>query len=38
MHTNTQGSKVMTTINMLKQDAQEGINAFLNHRDPQWEK
>ena len=30
-------SKVMT-INMLKQDAQEGINAFLNHRDPQWEK
>ena len=28
-------SKVMT-INMLKQDAQEGINAFLNNRDPNW--
>tara|TARA_B100002052_G_scaffold97398_2_gene89926 strand:- start:1271 stop:2053 length:783 start_codon:yes stop_codon:yes gene_type:complete len=30
-------SEVMT-INMLKQDAQEGIDAFLSHRDPEWEK
>ena len=28
-------SKVMT-INMLEKDAQEGINAFLDHRDPKW--
>jgi len=29
-------SKVMST-NMLKQDAQEGIDAFLTQRDPKWE-
>jgi enoyl-CoA hydratase/carnithine racemase len=28
-------SKVMTS-NMLEQDAQEGISAFIEHRDPNW--
>ena len=28
-------SKVMST-NMLKKDAQEGISAFLENRDPKW--
>tara|TARA_B100000686_G_C16799518_1_gene984975 strand:- start:4258 stop:5040 length:783 start_codon:yes stop_codon:yes gene_type:complete len=30
-------SMVMTT-NMLKKDAQEGINAFINHRNPKWDE
>ena len=30
-------SMVMST-NMLEKDAQEGINAFINHRDPKWDE
>jgi len=30
-------TSMVMTANMLKKDAQEGINAFINQRDPKWD-